>query len=300
MTPTNATFAPDLETQYVLEDLYNKNQTLPRLRQEFDIPEIHTHCDEHDIPVNFAVDLLAQMVLHKRTTVSTLVGILHKHFMEDPDQVPTTTELQACSDMVLKAAEADLMDWDALATQFVFRIDVSEDVYADLERYQYPLPLVVAPKEVCRNHDTGYHSEDSRYGSLLLKHNHHDDDICLDHINRVNGVKLCINPNTVAMIQNRWRDLDHQKDGESREDYTKRVKAFEKYDRSSRDVIAHLLMLGNEFHLTHRYDKRGRCYAQGYHVNPQGNDWSKAVVEFVEKELVSGVIQEPTQERAAA
>jgi DNA-directed RNA polymerase len=60
------------------------------------------------------------------------------------------------------------------------------------------------------------------------------------------------------------------------------------------------MMLGNEFYLTHRYDKRGRCYAQGYHVNPQGNDWNKAVIELAEKEVVTIFQEEPEQERSAA
>jgi hypothetical protein len=298
---TDSDFIPDLETQYVLEDLYNKNQALPRLREEFQVPEIIEHCEEHQVPLDFAVDLLAHMALHKRVPIGTLVGILHRHFVANPDAIPSTEELQICADMVLKAAEVDLVDWDDLAKQFVIRIDVSLHVYEDLDRYQYPLPLVVPPREVRTNRDTGYHSQGSAKGSIILKHNHHDDDVCLDHINRVNQVTLTLNPDTVAMVQNKWRHLDRQKDGEIRDDYLKRVKAFEKYDRVSRDVIAHLMMLGNEFYLTHRYDKRGRCYAQGYHVNPQGNDWNKAVIEFAEKEVVvTGLIQKANQERNAA
>jgi len=49
--------------------------------------------------------------------------------------------------------------------------------------------------------------------------------------------------------------------------------------------------------LTHKYDKRGRCYSQGYHVNPQGNDWNKAVIEFAEKEPVT---KPQIQERSVA
>ena len=46
-------------------------------------------------------------------------------------------------------------------------------------------------------------------------------------------------------------------------------------------------MAGNHFYLTHRYDKRGRTYAQGYYINPQGNEWNKAVLEFADKEIVT-------------
>ena len=41
------------------------------------------------------------------------------------------------------------------------------------------------------------------------------------------------------------------------------------------------------FYLTHAYDKRGRTYAQGYHVSYQGNDWNKACVQFGRAEALS-------------
>lgn len=65
------------------------------------------------------------------------------------------------------------------------------------------------------------------------------------------------------------------------------MKAFEKYDRTAKDVLDHVRIHGNEFYLTHRYDTRGRTYSQGYHVNPQGNDWNKAIVEFAKEEVTN-------------
>ena len=47
-----------------------------------------------------------------------------------------------------------------------------------------------------------------------------------------------------------------------------------------------LVNAGNRFFLTHAYDKRGRTYAKGYHVNYQGNDWNKATICFAEGEIV--------------
>jgi DNA-directed RNA polymerase len=44
--------------------------------------------------------------------------------------------------------------------------------------------------------------------------------------------------------------------------------------------------LSDTIYLTHRYDRRGRIYCTGYHVNEQGTDYHKAVLEFADKELV--------------
>jgi DNA-directed RNA polymerase len=51
-------------------------------------------------------------------------------------------------------------------------------------------------------------------------------------------------------------------------------------------VIGILEGFSNEFYLTHRYDKRGRVYCQGYHVTYQGTPWNKAVLELADKEII--------------
>lgn len=269
----------DTQDQIELEELFAKNNTMPRLRYDFDIPAVHAHCETWNIPRMFAIDLLSQMVLHKRASLSTLVGLLKHHFDET-----TKAGLQDCTDMICLAADAGFIGYDPFAWQFVIRNDASKETQDALELFQYPLPMVVPPKEARTNKDTGYFSI---RGSLILRDNHHDDDICLDHINRVNKTPLAINTETCRMVQNQWRNLDRKKEGETDDEFKARVKAFEKFDRSSREILEAVYMSGEPFYLTHKYDKRGRCYAQGYQVNPQGNAWQKAMVEFAEQELVT-------------
>ena len=88
------------------------------------------------------------------------------------------------------------------------------------------------------------------------------------------------------MVHNQWKGLDKQKDDETRQDFLRRVKAFKKYDETAHTVMSILVNAGNRFFLTHAYDKRGRTYAKGYHVNYQGNDWNKATICFAEGEIV--------------
>lgn len=112
-------------------------------------------------------------------------------------------------------------------------------------------------------------------------------DVCLDHINRMNSQRLCINWNVANFVKNEWSSLDKPKEGETRKDFEKRVRAFEKYDRTAKGVMELVTQEGNNFSLAHRYDKRGRTYSSGYHINYQGTSWNKAVVEFADKELVN-------------
>jgi hypothetical protein len=266
--------------QIELEKLYSKNQTLSRIRREFTDCQtfnFEAYLEHHRIDVDFGIDLLVQMALHKRTTPSTLIGILRRHFE------PLVSASQLAANMLEKALAARLVLWDDPAGQFVVMFNITEDVQRDLDRYQFPLPMVVPPRRVRDNWETGYFTARE---SIILRKNHHDDDVCLDHINRANQVRFMINFDTAHMISGAWRNLDKPKAGESKEDFDKRVKAFDKYDRSSKDVIDQLVAHGNEFYLTHRYDKRGRIYCQGYHVNYQGAPWNKAVIELADKEFV--------------
>lgn len=262
--------------QRELEVLFNKNQLITRIKSEFincESFDFAAYFEANDIPTGFGFDLLVQMNLHKRCDLPTLVGVMNKHF-DDP---------QATADMLYKCAVADIVDWSPHFNLFIVKATISQDVQDELDRFQYPLPMVVMPRKVKSNRDTGMLNTG---GSLILKNNHHEDDICLDHINRQNRIKFAINFTVVEMVKNKWKGLDKPKPNEPREDFERRKKAFEKYDRTAKEVIDIITEHKNEFHLLHKYDKRGRSYCQGYHVNYQGAPWNKAVVEFANKEIV--------------
>lgn len=264
-------------SQAQLELLYSKYQTQGCIAQEFLEAGIEAQLEAVNIPLAFGLDLLVQLVLHKRANIPTLVGMLKRHF--DDQENPA----QACTDMILKACEEDLADWDEFTQTVVMLYNITPDVQAKIDQFQFPLPMIEPPQPVTNNKQTGYLTIKK---SILLRNNHHDEDVCLDHINRANQTPLAVNADVVAFVQNRWKNLDKPKPGESREKFLSRKKAFAKYDRVSREVIDALLAQGNRFWLTHRYDKRGRVYCTGYHATYQGNDWSKAIIEFADKEVL--------------
>lgn len=269
-----------IEFQKEMEMLFHKNQLFPRIKQEFlnhreELEEVFL---KHKLPRDFAYDLLTQMVLHKRTIIDILVGILRKHFVRDK-----CDGCQECADAILEASRANLIDYQIDTRQVIVRFDISQDVQDELDRYQYPLPMVVKPLVLQNNMDSGYYTHK---GSVILKKNHHNEDVCLDHLNRMNQIKLKINPDVAMTIKNRWRNLDKPKPDEERKDFEKRQRAFEKFDRTAHDVLMHLgISRGEEFWLTHRVDKRGRTYSQGYVVNYQGNTWQKACIAFANEEV---------------
>jgi hypothetical protein len=269
-----------IEFQIDMEQLFNKNQLIPRISAEFkkcDDFDFLAHMKDHKVPQDFGVALLVQMVLHKRATLPTLVGALRHHF---------NGNCQKTTDELLRAVEADLVDWNPTTRQFIIKFGISQDVQDEIDRYQFPLPMVVAPLKLESNKDTGYYTGK---GSVILRHNHTEDDVCLDHLNSLNSMKLRVNQDVATTVKNRWKNLDKAKPDETPDEFQKRVKAFEKYNRTAFDVMHHLgLAGGGECYLTHKYDKRGRTYCQGYSVTYQGTPWNKAMIEFAEGEVVSG------------
>ena len=266
-----------LEFQIQIEQLFHKNQLFNRISSEFkenkdpDFGELMTQAG---IDHEFGWDFLVQMALHKRTTVPALTGMLKRHFQDD---------VQRTANAMKAAVEADMADWSPSHRQFIIKWSISPDVQEEIDRYQYPLPMVIPPRTLKTNHDTGYYTS---HDSVILRHNHHDEDVCLDHLNRINQIKYRINREVADNIKNRWKNLDKPKPHEELDEYHKRVKAFDKFNRTAFDVLDHLgLANEGEFWLTSKYDKRGRSYYQGYHVQPQGNPWQKAMVEFANQEV---------------
>lgn len=286
----NATLSRRNSTQAQLEMLYSKYQLIPCITEYFCGLGAQNKLEDLGIPADFGINLLVQMSLHLRADIPTLVGLLWKHFKKEEHPY------QACADMIYKAIAEDVVDMatlivpddesgeDAPKHMVVVRYTLPEDLQAKINQFQYPLPMVAHPLPVTNNKQTGYFTI---RGSMILRNNHHDEDICLDHINRMNDVKLSINADVVAFIQNKWRNLDKPKTGEGREKFLRRKKAFEKYDQSSKEVIEGILAEGNEFWLTHRYDKRGRTYSQGYHISYQAADWNKACIGFAHAERLN-------------
>lgn len=275
---------PKIAHQIELETLYNKNQLLKRVRHEFTSNkevDLYAYMQSRGVDPDFGYDLLVQLVLHKRTTLPTMVGILRHHAPS-----PLIPDLQAVADMILRCCEIDLCDWSPVTSQLVIRFDITPDVQQELDKYQFPLPMVVKPRELRHNTDSAYIISGDGGGSVILRNNHHEDDVCLDHLNRVNKIKFSLDNETAKMIANRWRNLDKPKPGETRQDFERRKRAFEKYDRTARQVMNQVTQLGNEFYLTHKYDKRGRVYCQGYHISYQSAPWNKSVIQLTDKEVV--------------
>ncbi|ANJ20666.1 RNAP1 protein [Roseobacter phage RD-1410Ws-07] len=259
--------APNMqETQRNLEELYSKNQLLDVLRDQFS--------PLTDDP--FKLDVIVQIYLHKQADIPTMVGLFSPKWGEPKD----------VAQMLIECVDEDLLDFDMEDERFIMKYGITSDVEEQLALYQFPLPMVVQPKKVENNHmGSGYF--DTR-GHIVLNGSDvfRDEDVCLDHINRANSVGLTLNIDVVASPEGNMI-IPKRKVGEDFEDFRKRRKQAEVFYNNSMEVMQGMLALGNQFWLTHKYDRRGRTYAVGYHINSQGTDYNKAVLELAKKETLT-------------
>lgn len=256
----------DYENQKMLEHMFNKRQQLPMYKQYF---------IDKGINVDDAVIVLAQIAIHRVANVQTMIGLLRGHCKGD---------LNRASSILQQCVDAKLIGYDSATDRFTCIHDVSQKVKDIAAQYKYLPPMIVPPQKLTDNKSSGYLTKGSE--SLILNDNHHDEDICLDSLNRFNAIPLKINPDVVKNVRNCWKHMDKQKSDETFEEFMKRVKAFENYEKNSFWIIALMLEMGNQFWLEHKVDKRGRTYAQGYHINTQGNTWNKSCIEFFNEEIV--------------
>lgn len=265
---------PTQETQIDLETIYSKYQQMPVLKEEF-----KAVIEDMDLPkkwANFVVDVLVQIYLHRQADPVTMVGVLS----------PKHGTPQEVADMLVTAAEQDFLDYDPDKSRFSVIYDVTDDVVSLLDKYQYPLPMIYPPKKIDDNRSTGYETISNPI--VLNGSKYFDDkDMCLDHINRANSVGLCLDLDVIKSEEGKFI-IPKRKQGEDFDEYRKRLRQANIFYDHSLVVMEGLLELSDEIYLTHRYDRRGRCYCSGYHISTQGTDYNKSVLQLAKKEMVNG------------
>lgn len=157
----------------------------------------------------------------------------------------------------------------------VSHLKLSDKLLRFMDESRYLPPMVCEPLELTSNYCSGYLTHND---SLILgSGNHHDGDICLDVLNLMNSVELSLNLDFLSKIE------EEQVNPSETYEQEEQWKEFKKQSYQTYSLIA---SQGNRFHLTHKVDKRGRAYAQGYHITTQGTAFKKAMCDLADKEHI--------------
>ena len=197
-------------------------------------------------------------------------------FSDKTEAITTVAEITA----VLCATDAfDIEKANKMASLMVVsNIPLSERLVTFIEESQFLPPMVCEPLELTHNYSSGYLTHND---SLILgTGNHHDGDICLDVLNTMNKVALKLDTDFLCKVEEEPTfDLDTQD----------KLDQWNKFKEQSYMMYSLLASQGNQFYLNHKVDKRGRIYSVGYHVSTMGTSFKKAMLEFANEELVTGI-----------
>ena len=217
--------------------------------------------DGAPVPIHGAVEFVARRL---------------EGFSDHMDAVRTASELIAVG------ADSDLYDIIAardsetgsLMIRARWQLDDSTNQY--IADTMYLPPLVAKPKTITSNTSSGYYNPAAE--SLVLKaHNHHEYPLAYDALNYANEVEFELDEFMLECFE----------ETPSKElDTTQKVNNFMLLKNSSRKVYDLITELGNKFWFSWRYDKRGRMYIQGYHVNLQSTEFKKSLISLKNKETI--------------
>lgn len=255
-----------LITEYMGKDYYeSKNARIAQL-QGMDLRTLVT-----EIFVGVAYCQIEELFT---SVTAMMAGRLR--FSDKLDAIKTIAELMA----VLCLTDAfDILKADKSASLMVVsRIPLSADTLRFIENSQYLPPMVCEPLELTNNYSSGYLTHND---SLILgTGNHHDGDLCLDVLNLMNRIPLRLDTDFLSSVE---------EDPTFVTDTAEKAQQWENFKRQSYEFYLLIAQYGNRFHLTHKVDKRGRIYSQGYHINTQGTAFKKACIELADPEIISGV-----------
>ena len=137
------------------------------------------------------------------------------------------------------------------------------------------------PQPVESNHDL-------EQGNMILggKLNYHNGNICLDHINRMNKIPMALNKEFLIKYP-------EEPKSDSVIDTPEKKALWQHYSKESKKRYAHALTSAEKLYLNHKPDTRGRVYAVGYYINPQGSGYQKAMLQFANKEHLDNSVAFP-------
>lgn len=193
-------------------------------------------------------------------------------------------DIQTCADVLWLINQTDLILIDIVDTRYYIQsnMELSDELVNRLSIMCALPPMVVKPRTLRHNKSSGYLTINK--DSLILgdKENYHDECISLDVLNALNQQALQLDLDICYKFEKEFTsefDKDTDEYLNQKKTYDKAKEQFEYF----RDVIQ-----DKTIHFTHKVDKRGRVYSQGYQFNCQGSSFEKACLQLKVKEFVEG------------
>ena len=205
--------------------------------------------------------------------------------------------IHTMAEIIAVLGETDLFDNKKTREGWIVisRVGLDAEITQYADNALYLPPLIIKPRKVRSNRDSGYITQRGESLILGFYENHHDDNICLDVLNTLNSNEYELDTDFINQYEEQWHreELSQQEYEElshaDREIYNMDAKTWKKFQEQGKFFQHLMIHHGNSFYLCNKVDKRGRIYYSGYHVNVQGSSFKKAMVNFKHREIPTGL-----------
>lgn len=205
--------------------------------------------------------------------------------------------IHTMAEIIAVLGETDLFDNKKTREGWIVisRVELDSEVTQYAGNALYLPPLIIKPRKVRHNRDSGYITQRGESLILGFYENHHDDNICLDVLNTLNSNEYELDTDFINQYEEQWHreELSQQEYEElshaDREIYNMDEKNWEKFQEQGKFFQTLMIHHGNSFYLCNKVDKRGRIYSSGYHISTQASSFKKAMVNFKHREIPTGL-----------
>lgn len=271
------------ENQELIDEIYKASNELLENYQNVLFDSWESKVDRWNTLISLdlpyiVLDMFVLVTQNQYCNIQTIVGQMIGVFegkLSTIDAVKTLSEV--CAVIADKTDLWDIQlpeDSELGVITVIANYEFEEEIKQYLANIKYLPPMLVRPKMVNSNYDYDYFNTQS--SKILGSGNHHDDPISLDVLNICNGTKLKLDTFMLQFEEEPNKELDT----------VEKVEQFNRMAAASKEVYQQLLSQGNEFYLTHKYDKRGRLYCQGYHCSYQSTDYKRSLISLAQGELL--------------
>ncbi len=237
----------------------------------------HTSITVDDIVLELFASVLPIQTISPIQSVAANLGsrLGYIHLL---DNIKTAAEIIAiCEPSGLYTIYHSSSDENDTATLGIkAHYSLSDDVSQFINSTMFLPPMLCKPKTWASKDNVGGGYLLGSGSCILGALNHHNKQQNLTHLNTLQSITWELNKYMLEIpeIANKAFELPEQE------------KQFEVFKDESKEVYEMLLDSGNKFHFGWKYDKRGRSYSTGYHVNLQSTEYKKAILQFSHKEAL--------------
>lgn len=246
-----------------------RNQVYSYESKNLRISKLQLSSEDLAKAVMIAIVPLDRDLVPIQSVVASLLGSLK--YEDTIDGVKTAAELLAvCS------GELYVFGRDSLGRLLVQpQYSVSDEVKKFIKDTKYLPPMICRPLEWNNLYDGGWLTK--RKSNILKRINQHNENLTYDVVNYLQDIAWELNTDLLEFADESKKPLDTKE----------KMNNFSKWLEDSEEVYSDLLDQDNEFYFVWKRDSRGRMYSQGYHVNPQGKSYSKAIINFKTKTYIT-------------